>query len=224
MVVATWTQLTELSPRARLLWGAVAALVLLLGVVLVIGRGAPERDLQVADSGAGNAAATTVPAPTVPAPATPVGTQPATAGSGVAPLNISGGSSAQAVLSGRSEADIQLERSMNSELPPKPPARVRPEQIAAKAPEAVRTAGASLARWSSALTKCLDGKDSSPRDCLVVADKAEPGVQYQDGSLIGDVQFEVFRETSDGTRVWLIYTDGVDCRGYGTNFEKCAAW
>jgi hypothetical protein len=230
MVISAWQRVLELPSRTRYL--AVGAVVLsFVFAVVVVFVGGPKEDLAIADSGAGNEAFVeppTVPSGQsglVPGTTTPDGVTVGAApeARAVAPINSSGSGGNDFSSDPASKA---IEDEMNASLPKKDALRT-PDVIAGEAPEAVKYAGSVLLLWSNTLQTCLR-TGSVPRDCLRVADEEAPGVGYVEGMLVGslerDVEYVIYRATPEGTRVWLTYRSGGECRGYGSNFEKCSAW
>jgi hypothetical protein len=232
MLTSIWQRVLELPRRTRFLAvGAIVLLLLLGGVVIVVGG--PEDDLVVADSGAGNEAF--VEPPGVPSnqgglepgTTTPDGVTVGNAGAPqaqpVAPIKSSGDGGGGLAYDPASKA---IEDEMNANLPQKGTIRT-PEVIASEAPADVKYAGSVLLLWSSTVRTCL-ANGGSPVSCFNAAEAKAPGVGYVEGTLAGslevDVEFVIYRRTPDGTRVWLTYRKGSECRGYGSNFEKCSAW
>jgi hypothetical protein len=230
MFTPVWQRVLESPRRTRLLAVGAVVLLFLLGCMVVVGG--PEDDLAVADSGAGNEEF--VEPPTVPSgqgglepgATTPDGVTVGNAGASqeqpVAPVKSSGGGGELAY----DPASEAIEDEMNANLPPKGTIRT-PEVISDEAPADVKYAGSVLLLWSSTVRTCL-AEGGSPLVCFNAAETKAPGVGYVEGTLAGsledDVEFVIYRRTPDGTRVWLTYRKGSECRGYGSNFEKCSAW
>jgi hypothetical protein len=231
MPTTLWNRLLDLPLRTKLLAGAGVLAVLVLVVLLV--TGGEEADLGVAatESGApveqpAQPATPATPGEIVAQPATPgdvAGAGTGTGGGGVAPINAqdSGGDVVRTI------DDARIEAEMNATLP-KEGRTATPDEIAEQAPADVKLVGRSLAEWSSTLRACLEKDIDAPLSCKFQADEAVPGIEYLDGMLVGDVgtevTFEIFRATSGGTRVWLLFNNGAECHGYGSEFSKCSAW
>jgi hypothetical protein len=227
MLTSAWQRVLELPPRTRYLGAGCLAVLVVLVLVLMM-RGDPPAELGVAESPTAplpvDAVPTTPETPLVPE--TPAdGTTVAEPG-GVAPINSSGASSSSGGGRLGTAADQAAEDELNRLLPPKQE-RESIEEIQARADPDVKYAGGILSIWSRTMQGCLT-KGGAPLTCLGAADTAAPGVEYQNGSLVGslqtDVEFQIFRLTPGGSKVWLMFSQGTECHGHGSNFEKCAAW
>ena len=220
MLTSLWQRVLELPPRTRYLGaGCIVAVVALAAMFLLMGG--EEGDLQVQES----AVPTEVPQQPVPQPETPgevvaAPSTPEQPPQGVSPVNSSGGGGDGG---GVTPEDRAIEDELNALLPPEVEPRT-PKDVADEASPEVKYAGRVLTLWSNTILSCLKAGKQSPLDCNAAADKAAPGVHYQNGTLFGDIEFQIFRPIADGTKVWLIYTKGTECHGVGDDWEKCSAW
>ncbi len=218
MLTSLWQRVLEMPPRTRYLGaGCVAALVIL--VVLVMLTGGEEGDLLVQESAV--PAETPQPAPQPDTPGNVVAEQPQETPDpqGVSPVTAGSGSGGDVV----TPEDRAVEREMNATLPPDAVTRT-PATVASEASPEVKYAGRVLTLWSNTMQTCLKAGKVPPLDCLAASDKAAPGVHYQNGTLHGDVEYQIFRPIASGVKVWLIFTKGTECHGVGDDWEMCSAW